>query len=152
MFFYFKVNPRRKFNRSLTEVRPDAYIFEDGLHFEVLPVHEESDATQRSHETLNESIAGASVPSTRGDRKHSIQSEESEIFSAPKPVDQIHQSKKTPLVSVRQETTSTESKDTLTPVENSDNHTLVGEGSNEDIVDLNFEGKTFILNAFKFCF
>lgn len=31
------LNANRKYNRSLTEVRPDAYIFDDGLHFEVRP-------------------------------------------------------------------------------------------------------------------
>lgn len=41
-----QVNPRRKFNRSLTEVRPDAYIFDDGLHFEVRTVQEEEEMAQ----------------------------------------------------------------------------------------------------------
>ena len=35
---------RKKFNRSLTEVRPDAYIFDDGKHLEVRTVLEESEA------------------------------------------------------------------------------------------------------------
>lgn len=34
---------RRPIVRSLTEVRPDAYIFDDGLHIEVRPVEEEDD-------------------------------------------------------------------------------------------------------------
>lgn len=34
---------RRPIVRSLTEVRPDAYIFDDGLHIEVEPVEEEDD-------------------------------------------------------------------------------------------------------------
>lgn len=37
-----------KFNRSLTEVRPDAYIFDDGNHFEVRPVQEEDEVTDRT--------------------------------------------------------------------------------------------------------
>lgn len=56
-----------------------------------------------------------------------------------------------PLVNIRQETTSTESRDTLTPMEHSDNHTLVDEGSNEDIVEMNFEG-TFIIVSDRFSY
>lgn len=37
-----------KFNRSLTEVRPDAYIFDDGHHFEVRPVQEEDEVIDRT--------------------------------------------------------------------------------------------------------
>lgn len=40
---------------------------------------------------------------------------------------------------IHQETTSTESKDTLTPLEVSDAKTLVDDGSEENITDLNFE-------------
>lgn len=41
---------------------------------------------------------------------------------------------------IRQETTSTESKDTLTPLDVADDQTLVDEGSTENIItDLNFE-------------
>ncbi|XP_055688814.1 transient receptor potential cation channel trpm isoform X3 [Lutzomyia longipalpis] len=111
------LNPRRKFNRSLTEVRPDAYIFDDGLHFETLA------------------------------RKVSTQSDDSDIFGegggtvASKPIT-IEVPRKPPILNVvRQETTSTESHDTLTPIETSDAHTLIGEGlSAEDIVDINYDG------------
>lgn len=40
---------------------------------------------------------------------------------------------------IRQETTSTESRDTLTPLEASDDQTLVDDNSAENITDLNFE-------------
>uniref|UniRef100_A0A1Y1MC38 Transient receptor potential cation channel trpm n=2 Tax=Photinus pyralis TaxID=7054 RepID=A0A1Y1MC38_PHOPY len=41
---HLSVQPvRKKPIRSLTEVRPDAYIFDDGLHFEVRPVEEEDE-------------------------------------------------------------------------------------------------------------
>lgn len=42
---YFSVQPpvRRKPTRSLTEVRPDAYIFDDGAHFEVRTVEEKDE-------------------------------------------------------------------------------------------------------------
>lgn len=40
---------------------------------------------------------------------------------------------------MRQETTSTESKDTLTPIDGSDEQTLVDDGSVEFITDLNFD-------------
>uniref|UniRef100_A0A1L8DKF9 Putative transient receptor potential cation channel trpm n=1 Tax=Nyssomyia neivai TaxID=330878 RepID=A0A1L8DKF9_9DIPT len=130
------VNPRRKFNRSLTEVRPDAYIFDDGLHFEVRPVPEESEVA-RSRDTLTEATFA---------RKVSTQSDDSDIFGegggtvASKPIT-IEVPRKPPILNVvRQETTSTESHDTLTPIE-SDAHTLIGEGlSAEDIVDINYDG------------
>lgn len=47
---------------------------------------------------------------------------------------------KTPFLNVRQDTASTESKDTLTPLENCDDRTLVGDGSAEDVVDPNYDG------------
>lgn len=37
---------RRRPTRSLTEVRPDAYIFDDGLHFEVRTVEEEDECSE----------------------------------------------------------------------------------------------------------
>lgn len=37
---------RRPIVRSLTEVRPDAYIFDDGLHIEVRPVQEEDEYSE----------------------------------------------------------------------------------------------------------
>lgn len=37
---------RRPIVRSLTEVRPDAYIFDDGLHIEVRPVQEEDECSE----------------------------------------------------------------------------------------------------------
>lgn len=41
---HLSVQPvRRRPTRSLTEVRPDAYIFDDGLHFEVRPVEEKDE-------------------------------------------------------------------------------------------------------------
>lgn len=44
---HLSVQPlRRKPVRSLTEVRPDAYIFDDGLHFEVRPVEEEDETSE----------------------------------------------------------------------------------------------------------
>ncbi|KAK4884574.1 hypothetical protein RN001_000845 [Aquatica leii] len=45
---HLSVQPtRRKPIRSLTEVRPDAYIFDDGLHFEVRPVEEEDETNDQ---------------------------------------------------------------------------------------------------------
>lgn len=117
------MNPRRRFNRSLTEVRPDAYIFDDG-HLEVLTVPEESELL-KSQEALNEISM---------DRKHSIQSEDSDMLGSTQKTVQDHPRR--PNITIRQETTSTES-----PLEISDDQTLVGDGSAEDIVDMNFEGK-----------
>lgn len=51
---------RRPIVRSLTEVRPDAYIFDDGLHIEVRPVEEED-------EECSEQMDGIS---NLGSRKH----------------------------------------------------------------------------------
>lgn len=69
-------------------------------------------------------------------------SEDSDIFpTTEKLVQQSeHQMRKPPFVNIiRQETTSTESKDTLTPVEISDDQTLIDDGSVENITEMNFE-------------
>ncbi|XP_037922702.1 transient receptor potential cation channel trpm isoform X4 [Hermetia illucens] len=129
----FQAN-RSKFNRSLTEVRPDAYIFDDGTHFEVVPVPEEKEAV-KSPEMLIEPLQT---------RKVSVQSEDSDIYPSPvtpRPPT-VESVKKPPFLNIRQETTtSTESKDTLTPLGNNDDRTLIGAdvGSEENIMDLNFE-------------
>ncbi|XP_054089914.1 transient receptor potential cation channel trpm isoform X3 [Zeugodacus cucurbitae] len=127
-----QVNNRRRFNRSLTEVRPDAYIFDEGTHFEVVPVPEEPDELVKSREALNEHVG----------RKISMQSEsDSDIYlpmsQRPSTCETV---KRTPYVTVRQDTgASTESKDTLTPLGADDDHTLVGENSDETNQELNFE-------------
>lgn len=38
----------------MTEVRPDAYIFDDGLHFEVRPIDADNQLIRKSIENLNE--------------------------------------------------------------------------------------------------
>ncbi|XP_067631887.1 transient receptor potential cation channel trpm isoform X2 [Eurosta solidaginis] len=127
-----QVTTRRRFNRSLTEVRPDAYIFDDGTHFEVVPLPEEPDELVQSREALNEHIG----------RKISMQSEsDSDIYipmsQRPSTCETV---KRTPYVTVRQDTgASTESKDTLTPLGADDDHTLVGEASDETGPDFNIE-------------
>lgn len=74
-------------------------------------------------------------------RKQSIQSVDSDMFpmTTEKNVQMEHLRKPPFLNIIRQETTSTESKDTLTPLEISDDQTLVDDGSVEHITDLNFE-------------
>lgn len=135
---------RKRFNRSLTEVRPDAYIFDDGLHFEVRTVEEE-DEVIRSQETLNE--VNQQKPN---ERKTSLLSEDSDIFLSDKLFGAAPPSGPTePAVAkppylniqIRQETTSTESKDTLTPIEaNVVPDTAEDEdASTENIMELNFE-------------
>ncbi|XP_037034801.1 transient receptor potential cation channel trpm isoform X3 [Bradysia coprophila] len=127
-----QVTGKPKFNRSLTEVRPDAYIFDDGHHFEVRPVQEEDEAVDRTDILREIPIAKA--------RKQSILSEDSDIFCHEKHLHSSDTVKKPPFLNIiRQETTSTESRDTLTPLEASDDHTLVDDGSAENITDLNFE-------------
>ncbi|XP_039484189.1 transient receptor potential cation channel trpm isoform X6 [Drosophila santomea] len=129
-----QVTTRRRFNRSLTEVRPDAYIFDEGTHFEVVPLPEEPDEVVKSREALNEQVV----------RKASMQSEvDSDIYI---PVSQRPSTcetvKRTPYVTVRQDTgASTESKDTLTPMgNNDDDQTLVGGDNSDDATpDINFE-------------
>ncbi|KAL7047046.1 hypothetical protein ACKWTF_002774 [Chironomus riparius] len=124
----------RKFNRSLTEVRPDAYIFDEGAHFEVRTVLEENEVMNSTDE-IND------LASSIRNRKLSVQSEEPEycastptahqnpqisIESEPLPAippplslliprsDSINRRS----ICMRQETTaSTESKDTLTPLD-----------------------------------
>lgn len=73
-------------------------------------------------------------------RKQSILSEDSDIYCQEKPQHTSDTIKKPPFLNIiRQETTSTESRDTLTPLEASDDHTLVDNNSAENITDLNFE-------------
>lgn len=126
-------------------MRPDAYIFDDGAHFEVRTVHEE-DELMHSRETINEQTQqSASL------RKVSIRSDDSDMFplegraflqpqvSVDPPPAAKPAYMSTP---VRQETTSTESKDTITPIEPSESRTLVGaeeDASTENIMELNFE-------------
>lgn len=112
----------------------------------------EEDELLQSRETLNETqqLQRTSV------RKVSIMSEDSDIFLAEKPFvtatvsapPQVNPSPKLkpPFLSIqtRHETTSTESKDTLTPLEPSEDPTLVDhdreeDGSTENIMELNFE-------------
>ncbi|XP_033235010.1 transient receptor potential cation channel trpm isoform X5 [Drosophila pseudoobscura] len=129
-----QVTNRRRFNRSLTEVRPDAYILDEGTHFEVVPLPEEPDEVVKSREALNEQVV----------RKASMQSEaDSDIYlplsQRPSTCETV---KRTPYVTVRQDTgASTESKDTLTPLgTNDDDQTLVGGDNSDDAApDINFE-------------
>ncbi|KAJ6640898.1 Transient receptor potential cation channel trpm [Pseudolycoriella hygida] len=128
-----QLSGRSKFNRSLTEVRPDAYIFDEGNHFEVRPVQEEEDEAIDKNDILTE------IPIPKS-RKQSILSEDSDIYSQEKHIQTSDTIKKPPFLNIiRQETTSTESRDTLTPLEASDDHTLVDDNSTENITDLNFE-------------
>ncbi|XP_052873774.1 transient receptor potential cation channel trpm [Anopheles cruzii] len=139
---------RKKFNRSLTEVRPDAYIFDDGMHFEVRTVPEENE-NDRSPEQLSQDVAR--------DRKLSIRSEDSELFPGNAMQKTLSPTESTgavtksspppaplpappPFLSIRQDTASTESKDTLTPLEGADDRTLVGEETVDELVDANYEG------------
>ncbi|XP_049543421.1 transient receptor potential cation channel trpm isoform X3 [Anopheles darlingi] len=140
------VTQRKKFNRSLTEVRPDAYIFDDGMHFEVRPVPEENE-NDRSPEKLPTDFGSR-------DRKLSIRSEDSELFpstampkglSPPDSTGAIVKSSPPavppPFLNIRQDTASTESKDTLTPLDGADERTLVGEESVDELVDAtSYEG------------
>lgn len=129
-------------------MRPDAYIFDDGLHFEVRTVQEE-DEMLHSRETINEQ----SQKQMNVRKLSSVMSEDSDIFAqgklfvpTPEIVESITSPKlKSPFLSIVRQTTtttSTESKDTLTPVEAVEDHTLVEneeEGSTENIMELNFE-------------
>lgn len=149
-------------------MRPDAYIFDDGAHFEVRTVQEEDELDQ-SHENLAEQHQ-QSKPSYM--RKVSIISEDSDIFvpdktyaapiiaaptiAAPATVAPVLSTSpkasfsdvlpkaKPPYLNIqtRQTTTSTESKDTLTPIEAHPIPTIEkdeDEASTENIMELNFE-------------
>lgn len=133
-------------------MRPDAYIFDDGQHFEVRTVQEE-DELLHSRETLNEQ-QHQQQQQQAAVRKVSIRSEDSDIFthdrtyvpSSPAVTTEESSSPKTKLPhlheQLRQETTSTESKDTLTPIGPNEEHPLVGideDASTENIMELNFE-------------
>ena len=142
----------RKFNRSLTEVRPDAYIFDEGAHFEVLTTLKENDRNKSAEELADLNFAV-------GNRKLSVQSEEPEysmtspVISPPEvktvetPPDYVEyeetKNQRPPSLSVRQETEGTsasaESRDTLTPLDICEERTITGDG-NVDAPDASYEG------------
>lgn len=138
---------RKKFNRSMTEVQPDPYIFEDGLQFDMqLTVPEENETTQKdSLDIIDNPLVYPSTTSLQNlnvsnttqehrDRKYSIQSEDSDFFM---PSQKTTETRKPSVLTVRQDTqTSSESKDTLTPLDPGDdnNKTLTGTTPNEDEV------------------
>lgn len=119
----------------MTEVRPEAY-YDDLPHFEMVRTVIEENELVRSSEDLND------LTNTLRQRKLSVQSEEPEYVASPTSAVQkpeVAIKRPTPTLSIRQETQSTESKDTLTPLEHCDEKTLMGD-SGEDLVDLNNEG------------
>lgn len=157
----------RKINRSMSEVRPDAFMFDDS-HLDVRTVLEENEIMQSSDE-----IHDMNMAMVMRNRKLSVQSEEPEYVTTPtvsqhdgaaiieepcvpQEHTQIHTqlsqdqvssiprsdsiSRRPPTLNIRQETKetegSTESKDTLTPLEPSDDKTLVGDNDE----DGTFEG------------
>lgn len=145
----------RKFNRSLTEVRPDAYIFDEGAHFEVRTALKENEVAQSSEEIHD-------LTAVIRSRKLSVQSEEPEYYVSPTlsqqpslevqptidpPLEVIPRSDSTsrrpPTLCVRQDTketsTSAESRDTLTPLEVCDERTLTGDAGTEE-TDATYEG------------
>lgn len=147
---------RKKFNRSMTEVHPDPYIFEDGLQFDMqLTVPEENPLTQtNAPDTIDNNLIypsttsmqklNAETPLHQGrDRKYSIQSEDSDFF-VPSQKTTITDNRRQSVMPVRQDTqTSTESKDTLTPQEPEDdnNKTLTGTTPTEDdICEIHHDG------------
>lgn len=147
----------RKLNRSLTEVRPDAYIFDEGAHFEVRTVLKESELIKSSDEINDINLAIRT-------RKLSVQSEEPEFCVTSPPLsqhgNQSHEtelidppteyiprsdssSHRPPTLTLRQDTKETsasaESRDTLTPLDMCDERTLVGEPGPEE-ADSTYEG------------
>lgn len=128
---------RRRYNRSYTEGQPDMNPFEDLTSYIHSEVPEETEMI-RSKESLNAPIVR--IPSV----KVSAQSIESEVFE--RDFGGIPLSRQT---SLPKREASTESKDTITPVENSDAHTLVGDDpGEEDNVDQGFpiDGELYQIN------
>lgn len=106
---------------------------------------QEEDEEQQSHEALNEPLQ--QLPNLR---KASLMSEDSDIFIPDKTYStttvpaSVPVETKPPYINIqtRQETTSTESKDTLTPIEPSEAAQAADEdedASTENIMELNFE-------------
>lgn len=147
---------RKKFNRSLTEVHPDPYIFEDGLQFDLqLTVPEENEGTQGGSldvidiplvypsTTSLQNLNANNTSQERRDRKYSIQSEDSDFFM-PSQKTTISDTRKPSILTVRQDTTtSSESKDTLTPLDPGDDHnkTLTGTTPiDDDVGEIHYDG------------
>lgn len=118
-------------------MRPETCIFDDGAHFEVREVHEVTTTPKMHPGSLNEQQQKSIQ------RKVSQMPEESEVFRAEKTSTSAPTKSKAPYLNihVRHETTSTESKDTLTPIEPNEQQTFNEEedASTENIMELNFE-------------
>lgn len=105
---------------------------------------QEEDEEQQSHEALNEPLQ--QLPNLR---KASLMSEDSDIFIPDKTYSTTTVPASVPVetkppylnIQTRQETTSTESKDTLTPIEPSEAQAADEDedASTENIMELNFE-------------
>lgn len=142
----------RKFMRSLTEVRPDAYIFDDGAHYEP--------RCNVLKEMSSEEIPDIQL--IRNQRKLSVQSEEPEYCITPTSQQDVPSeaaevdlptivrsdstsTRRPPTLTMRQETreteTSAESRDTLTPLEGGDekNALNIDQGVDETETS-NYEG------------
>lgn len=152
------LQPRaRKFIRSLTEVRPDTYVFDDGAHFEVRNALKENELAHASDCLQDFGLISRT-------RKLSVQSEEPEYhitsptlsqnanqsFDVPSiehPPEAIPRSesmgRRPPSLSVRQDTKETsasaESRDTLTPLDTGEERLQAGEGTCDES-DAAFEG------------
>lgn len=156
---------RKRFNRSMSEVRPDSYSFGDANQLDLRSAGRGDDSTDARSpmqiETINEvpshshhflslnqnrlTVYYFITQESHLPRKQSGDSGDSDQFPITvqdRFCDPTETTFRRPAYfAMRQETTSTESKDTLTPLDcASDDHTLVDEGGSvEFITDLNFD-------------
>lgn len=120
-------------------MRPEAYIYDDGNQYELRPNQNADTTTKPQTNMLDEQ-----QQQKANLRKVSLISEDSaDMFGLEKNAAAGIIKAKPPYLNIhiRHETTSTESKDTLTPIEPSDMHAPDEDenGSTENIMELNFE-------------
>jgi transient receptor potential cation channel subfamily M member 3 len=144
----------RKIGRSLTEVRPDAYIFDDGAHYEARNVLKEMSSEDISDLQLIRAPRKLSVQSEEPEycvtptSQQGAQSETAEVDMGTPVVRSESTSRRPPNLGVRQETKETdgsaESRDTLTPLDLGDDKNILNAEQQQNAIDetetTNYEG------------
>lgn len=127
----------KSLNQSSTEMRPNTYVFEDGAHYDVR-------ATQKINQKSKAHTAIKGELQNRNQRNISVIPHDSSIlFTTETNLATCKTKAKPPFLNIhlRHDTTSTESKDTIKPME--PNELLESDAdenaSTENIMELNFE-------------
>lgn len=129
--------PTKCLNQSLSEMRPHTYIFDDGTQFDAR-VTQEINQKSKAHAATKEELQ------KRNQRSASVMPHDSSVlFTAETNLVTCSTKTKPPFLNIhlRHDTTSSESKDTITPMESNDLKATDADenASTENIMELNFE-------------